>query len=254
VSKNWCCKKLDCRGLILGHSDGTKLISDPKNAGFCRWFQGVTCEISNTHEGTKGMMSWGHTMPCHAPKRRRICRTRDRRAVTPSISDGKIGEISVNHWKLRGPVASFCWTTFPMCFWDPFNMYLCVCLVGGGRAEQIIWRDRLHGSIDVRKSCLELSIQLSMHQTGMHVLDRTRCCNQRGNTLHYLTLCYTMLHYVTPVHIHFRSFYRGIQGFWLASSRNRQILCQVLSELFWHMPKIQAFFKAPSRHSQFLWL
>ena len=28
----------------------------------------------------------------------------------------------------------------------------------------------------------------------MHVLDRTRCCNQRGNTLHYLTLCYTMLH------------------------------------------------------------
>ena len=64
----------------------------------------------------------------------------------------------------------------------------------GGRAEQIIWRDRLHGSIDVRKSCLELSIQLSMHQTGMHVLDRTRYCNQRGNTLHYLTLCYTMLH------------------------------------------------------------
>ena len=36
VSKNWCRKKLDCRGLILGHSDGTKLISDPKNAGFCR--------------------------------------------------------------------------------------------------------------------------------------------------------------------------------------------------------------------------
>ena len=90
---------------------------------FCRWFQGVT--------------RYPTSMPCHAPKRRRICRTRDSRA-SPHLW-------RKNRWtkrqplELRGPVASFCWTTFPMVFFGILLIciYVYVLLGGKGRTNNL---------------------------------------------------------------------------------------------------------------------
>jgi hypothetical protein len=171
---------------ILMEPNWYQIISNPKNARFCRWFQGVTCEVSNIH-----------AMP-------RPEKAKDLQDTGQSGQSSKSHLWRKNRWtkrqplKLRGPVASFCWTTFPMFFWDPDNVYLYVCLVGGGRAEQIIWRNRLHGSIDLRNSRrgVDSTVDASNWHacSGSNALIREETCY---TMLHYVTLCYTMLHYVT---------------------------------------------------------